>query len=120
MCAKLLVTLLELCKHEVRCGEVGNRIIIHLRDAPRDETAEGAVVRLPDFVRFGVESGVRLRERSFQPSSEPKAIALNFQLKAPFLPVRFGEVKAKIGRPRGIGHKALRNCDVTGRRWVGM
>jgi len=82
----------ELREDKMRGGEMGNRIEIRLRDAPRDEPTKGAIVRLPDFVRFGVETGVRLRECSFQPSGEPKAIALNLQLEAPFLPVRFGEV----------------------------
>ena len=65
MCAKFLVALLEPSEDEVRSGKVGDRIIVHLRNAPVDEPTKGAVVGLPDIMCFGMEGGIRLRESPF-------------------------------------------------------
>ena len=114
------MVLLELRKDKMRGRKMGNSIVICLGNASGDESAKGAIVRLPDFVHFGVKSGVRLRKRPFQPSSEPKAIALDFQLEAPFLPVRLRKIKTEIGGLGWIGHVTLRDGDVTSRRGIGM
>ena len=78
---------------------MGNCIIVCLRNVSENESTKGAIVCLPDVMHFGVESGIRLGECPFQPFSEPKAIALDLQLEAPFLPIQFGKVKTEIGRP---------------------
>jgi hypothetical protein len=117
---EFLVALLEFRVDEMRSGEMGDGVIVCFRDASIDKTTKGAIVCLPDVVRLGVESGIWLRQRAFQPFHESKAITLYFEPEAPFLPVRFREVETEIGGPGRIGHETLGDCDVIGGGRVGM
>ena len=87
MCTEFLMVLLEHHKDKVGGGEMGNHIIVHLGNAPGNESTKGVIVYFPDVMCFRVENGIRLRECPFQPFSESKAITLNLQLEAPFLPI---------------------------------
>ena len=87
MHAEFLVALLEFFVNEMRSGEVGNSIIVHFQDASADKTTKGAVICIPDIMCLGVESGIWLRQRAFQPFHKSKAITLHFEMEAPFLPV---------------------------------
>jgi hypothetical protein len=120
MGAKFLMALLERIEHEMRSGEWGDHIVVCLQDTPADEAAKGAVVGLPDIMCLRMKEGVQLRQRSFQPSCETKAITLHFEPETPLLPVRFQEVETEVGGPRVIGHEMLGNCDITGGRGDGM
>jgi hypothetical protein len=87
VCTEFLMVLLEHRKDEVGGGEMGNYIIVHLRNASENESTKGVIICFLDVMCFGVENGIRLRECPFQPFSESKAITLNLQLEAPFLPI---------------------------------
>jgi hypothetical protein len=67
MCAEFLVALLECHEDKVGGGEIGNHIIVQFRDTLENESAEGAVIRLPYVVHLGVENGIWLRQGAFEP-----------------------------------------------------
>jgi hypothetical protein len=58
--SEFLMTLAKFIEYEVRSGEVRDGIVICLRDAFKNETAEGAIVCLPDFVHLRMCGSVRL------------------------------------------------------------
>ena len=67
VCAEFLMVLLECREDEVGGGEMGDRIVVRFRDTLEDESAEGAIVRLPYVVRLGVENRIWLRQGAFEP-----------------------------------------------------
>jgi len=99
---------------------VANGAVIRLRDAHEDEATEGAVIGLPNFVRFGMENRVRTGKCALEPPSETQVISLAVELEAPFLPVGFGKIEAEISRPGVVRHKTFSDGYVTGRGGDGI
>jgi hypothetical protein len=78
-----------------------------------DKSTEGAVIGLPNVMCLRVESGVWLRQSTFEPLSKSKLVSLDFELEALLLPVRLSKVKMEIGQLGHVRHKMLGDGDVT-------
>ena len=108
------MTLLKLIEDEVRCGEVGHGIVVHLGDMFKNEASEGAIIRLPDVVSLCMCGGVGLGQGALQPFRETEAVSLDLEKEAPFLPIRPREVKAAIRGPGRVQHETFGDSDISG------
>jgi len=54
------MALAKFIEYEVRRGEVRDGVVVRLGDAFENEASEGAIVCLPDFVRFRMRCSIRL------------------------------------------------------------